>query len=263
MTWIYAIPVWWMMILCIIVACGLACAALAFSRSRLMNNDRITHNDVASAILTTMGTLLAVIVAFLVIGVWQQWDQATQTVQEEAGAASDVAHLAMSLPQPWRYRLVAGVQNYLNIVITEEFPDMRTGGESLRAHHAAQRLQALVASFVPKTIAESNLQSKELDYTGKLLDARRLRILANVTGIPMILWAVVLFAGFLVVIFSFYFRVDRPLAQYVMVIMLTAIIASIYVLIAELDYPFRGDIGIQPNALQHVVQIIHDDTQTR
>jgi hypothetical protein len=89
------------------------------------------------------------------------------------------------------------------------------------------------------------------------LDKRRDRILANNQGIPDILWAAMLFTGAVTVVFSFYFRVDRPHAQYLMVVAETSVIAIIFALIAELDYPFRGDIAIEPYSFIHIMSALH------
>jgi hypothetical protein len=263
MTWVYALPAWLFMPGAVLVACALVSGALSVTRVRLIRNEKITHNDVAGPILGAMGTLLAVVIAFMVIGVWEHYNTAALTVDTEAGALSDIAHLAYALPQPMKKRIVNQALGYLRLAISDEFPRMRSGGESLAAREAVNRLQVTVASFVPQTRAQQALQAQELVYVGRLLDARRSRILANRAGIPTILWAVMFFSGFLTIGLSFYFRVDRPLAQYVMIIMLTAMISSIYALIAELDYPFRGDVGVTPISMQHVYDILREDARAR
>jgi hypothetical protein len=57
--------------------------------------------------------------------------------------------------------------------------------------------------------------------------------------------------------FAFYFRVERPRAHYIMVLTLAGVITITFALIAELDYPFRGDIAISPDAFTEVLQILH------
>jgi hypothetical protein len=42
-----------------------------------------------------------------------------------------------------------------------------------------------------------------------------------------------------------------------MVVALTAVIALTFALIAELDYPFRGDIAVDPYAFVHVIEALH------
>jgi len=256
-TWIYAIPAWLFMTLSVVISCALATGLLAFVRNRITRNEQITHNDVAGPILATIGTLLAVMMSFMVVGVWQEYDAAAQTAQTEASAASDLHHVADAFPTSMRASVQNTVDAYINLVIHEEFPLMRRGAESQAAHDKAYEIQRIIAQYKPRDPVQQLLQTRALDYAGSMLDARRNRILMNHQGIPLILWATMLALGAITVVFSYYFRVDRPGAQYLMVLALTAVIAVTFALIAELDYPFRGDIAIDPYAFVHVIEALH------
>lgn len=241
-----------------IVCSLLAAAGLAFVRSRISRNELITHNDVAGPILSTIGTILAVLMSFMVLGVWQEYDGAAQNVQLEAGTLSDLHHLADAFPNPFRDKLKAKVDKYIETVIQVEWPEMQSGGESLLAHDTAYQIETLVAGFTPKSPTQNTLQSNAIGLTQTFLDARRQRIHDNEQTIPSILWATMLFLGFVTVIFSYYFRVDRPLAQYVMVIALTGVITLTFTLIAELDLPFRGSVNVSVDSFQRAFNTIHN-----
>ncbi|HLI96710.1 MAG TPA: hypothetical protein VKT72_11570 [Candidatus Baltobacteraceae bacterium] len=257
MTWIYAIPARLFMSCAVIGACAIACGLLAIMRARITRNETITHNDVAGPILTIIGTVLAVMMSFMVVGVWQEFDGAAETAQQEASALSDLHHLADAYPEPFRTEVHAAVDRYIALVVTREWPAMRHGGESFEAHDAGYDVQRILTSWRPANPAEQALQARGLTYADTFLDKRRDRILANRQGIPIVLWAAMMFTGAVTVIFSFYFRVDHPRAQYVMVIAETAVITIIFTVIAELDYPFRGDIAIDPYSFIHVMNTLH------
>lgn len=256
--WIYAMPAWLFMAAAVLVSCGTACGLLWFARHRLTRNDTITHNDVAGPVLATMGTVLAVMMSFMVAGVWQEFDASAHTVQIEAGTLSDLHHLADAFPNPAKSRLKNQVDRYLRSVVAIEWPLMRSGGESLSVHNLAYEIEATVVSFRPATAAESNVQQVALETTQRFLDARRSRIHDNRQGIPMPLWATLMLIGAVTVLFSYYFRVDRPAAQYVMVAALTIVISCTFSLIAELDYPFRGDIAVSPGAFVRAYDTVHN-----
>jgi hypothetical protein len=256
-TWIYAIPAWLFISAAVACACALACGLLALVRSRITRNEQITHNDVAGPILTLIGTVLAVMMSFMVIGVWQEYDGAAQTAQQEASALSDLHHLADAYPSAMRTVVQREVDRYIDLVVYDEWPAMRAGRESQAAHDQAYRVAATLTGWRPKSPAEQSLQYRGEDLVGAFLDKRRDRILANRQGIPMVLWATMLFTGAVTVVFSFYFRVDRPRAQYLMVVAETAVVSIIFTLIAELDYPFRGDIAVDPYSFIHVMTMLH------
>ena len=102
------------------------------------------------------------------------------------------------------------------------------------------------------------LQSKALDAANEFLDNRRQRLHANDDGIPPLLWAALIFVGSVVIVFSYYFRVDNAFEQRLMVAALAAVIAIVMLLISEFDYPFRGDIAVKPTAFQHAWNSIHN-----
>jgi hypothetical protein len=256
-TWIYSLPAWLFMAASVIGACALACGLLAFMRARITRNEAITHNDVAGPILTIIGTVLAVMMSFMVVGVWQEYDNAAQTAQSEASALSDLHHLADAYPEPIRSEVKTTVDKYITLVVTREWSEMKHGGESIPAHDTAYDVQRVLTAWRPTNPAEAALQARGETYAGTFLDKRRDRILANRQGIPLVLWATMLFTGMVTVIFSFYFRVDRPHAQYIMVVAETAVITIIFTLIAELDYPFRGDVSIEPYSFIHVMNALH------
>lgn len=257
MTWIYGIPGWLFMSASVIGSCALACGLLALVRRYLSNNEQIAHNDVAGPILTLIGTVLAVMMSFMVVGVWQEYDSAAQTAQQEASALADLHHLADAYPSGVRASVQSGIDRYLSLVVSREWPAMRSGGESAQAHDAAYGIAATLERWRPSDAHETALQARGLEFAGTFLDARRNRILANHQGIPLVLWATMLLTGAITVLFSFYFRVERPRAQYLMVTAETAVISIIFTLIAELDYPFRGDIAVAPYSFLHVMHALH------
>ncbi|MGZ3499271.1 MAG: bestrophin-like domain [Vulcanimicrobiaceae bacterium] len=258
MTWIYALPTWVFAPLAIGALCTLAYAGLFYTRHHLISNERITHNDASGAILSTIGTVLAVLLSFMVVMVWQEYDNSANTVEHEAAAASNLHHLADLLPRPTKDELHREVDRYITVVINEEFPAMRHGELSINATNAAYRLYGIVSNFIPKTSSQQQLQSQGLEFAKTLADARRQRLHDNDWGIPPIFWAMMFFTSAITVAFSYFFRVDNEHAHVLMVVALTAIVAAILVLIAELDYPFRGSSGIGPQSFIEVYSRLHN-----
>ncbi|HEY8313523.1 MAG TPA: DUF4239 domain-containing protein [Candidatus Baltobacteraceae bacterium] len=258
MVWIYGLPSWVFGPLAVAALCVLAAAGLFYARRHVLRNDEITHNDVAGPILGTIGTLLAVMLSFMVVAVWQEYDASANTVEREASAASDLHHLADLLAQPTRNRLKAEVDRYMTVVIHDDFPAMQRGQSSSRARDASYRIYQIVAGFKPASPGQTQLQGEALDLAHVLTDARRQRLHDNRTGIPMILWATMFFLGALTVVFSYFFRIENVTAHFLMTLALTAVIGVMLVLIAELDYPFRGDTAIGPQAIVEAYARTHD-----
>ena len=257
MTWVYALPIWVLAPLAVIVASAVAMAGLHAARWVVQRKQLTSHNDVAGAIFGIIGTVLAVGLSFMFINVWTQYVMASNTVQQEASAVADLHHLADAFPAATRAKIQDGVDKYIHIVITQEWPLMRTGGHSQAAHDTAYSVMGVITSMKPTSSEQIMLQSHALDSANAFLDYRRERLHENDDGIPRLLWGALFFVACTVIIFSYYFRVENPFEQHVMVAALASVIVIVMLLIAEFDYPFRGDVAISPAAFQHAWNSLH------
>ncbi len=257
MTWVYALPIWVLAPLVVIAASIVATVGLHAVRLAIKRKQLVSHNDVAGAIFGIIGTVLAVGLSFMFINVWTQYVLASDTVQREASAIADLHHLAGAFPQPTRAKIQDGVDRYIEIVIHQEWPLMRTGGHSQAAHDAAYSVLDTITGLKPTSSEEIMVQSHALDAANAFLDDRRERLHANDDGIPSILWGALVFVACTVIVFSYYFRVENPFEQHVMVAALASVIVIVMLLIAEFDYPFRGDVAVSPAAFQHAWNSIH------
>lgn len=257
MTWIYVFPFWLFTLLVAGTFCSLACLGLALTRRHLLRDERIPRNDVAGPLLSTIGALLAVMLSFMVVGVWQQFDTSAANVQREAGGIADVYHLAAFMPDPARRRIQADVDRYIYQVIALDWPAMQRGGRSREAYDTLYRILDSIATSDARTPNQTQVQSAAMQSIHTVIDARRRRFHDNGTGIPMILWYTMFFIALVTVFVGFSFRLDSVRAHYTMVIALAAVIAISFVLIAELDYPFRGDVSISPRDFTHEYNHIH------
>jgi len=94
------------------------------------------------------------------------------------------------------------------------------------------------------------LHGETLRAYSQLIEARRLRLDAVLTGLPGPLWFVIV-AGALVSLSStFFFQVEDARLQSIQVVLLAIFVGMIIFIIFALDRPFRGDLGLQPDPYQ-------------
>lgn len=246
MTWIYALPPWLLFIAIVVSAGTVAGTALLWVRRLIPQSDEVTHNDVAGPIIGTVGTILAVILSFLLVTVWQEYDGAAATVAQEASSVSDLYHLAGYFPPPVSQRLQSTLAAYVNAVVDDEWPAMRYGQTSAAARSDAFRALAIVARYQPQTAAQQALQQSALGTATTFIDARRNRLFDNQQGIPVFFWVGNLILAAITVGFCFLFRVRKQGVHLLVTLALTTVIATTFVLIALFDYPFRGDTQLPP-----------------
>jgi hypothetical protein len=248
MTVLYGVPAWLLLALAIVVGVALACAGQIAVRRAFPAVDFRAHNDVGGIVLGVVGGLFGVTLAFIIAIVWQEFDGTTQRVAVEAAAASDLWHTASGLPAPVGPGVRRNLVAYAKTMVDEEWPAMRTGGTSKRAEALLTQTFEDVARLRPANPGQSNAQSASLAYVGALHDARHHRLDDNTSGVSPFEW-VVLFIG-AVAVLGLCYMVGLPSlrTQLVMTGAVAAMIAVMFVLIFELDYPFRGDLSVEPAA---------------
>jgi hypothetical protein len=250
MTALYALPPWFVLIAAVALAAALACGGHILVRRAFPQVDFREHNDVGGIVLGVTGGLFAVMLAFIVAIVWQEFDAATQRVAVEVGAATDLWHTSRGLPAPLGPAVRRELVSYAAAMVHDEWPAMRTGGRSRRAEGLLTRTFEDVAQFRPANAGAANAQSASLQYLGALHDARHHRLDDNSSGVAPFEWTILLIGAIVVVGICFLVGLSSLRAQLIMTGAVAAMIAATFVLIFELDYPFRGELSIEPAGWQ-------------
>src|SRR5919112_5262759 len=119
-------------VLVVIGVCLAAVAGLELVQRLVPAEKRQEHNDVAGFLYAVVGVTYAVLLALLVIAVWEQYQRALETVEGEADSVADIAWLAHQLPETERYQLQELARFYAQEVVDEEWPLMEQGIEGER-----------------------------------------------------------------------------------------------------------------------------------
>ncbi len=214
---------------------------------------RQEHNDVAGFIYAVLGVVYAVLLGLMVVAVWQDWQAAGEAATDEANELATVFWLAHGIPQPQGRHIQETARAYARVVVEEEWPLMRQGKASPRAWDLLDELRGDIEAFDPTTDAQQVLYDQELQRVHELSDARRERLLAAETGLPAILWLVLLVGGVIVVGFTYLFGLRSTVVHTLMVAALALTISLVLFIVGALDYPFEGDVRVGPDAFESVL----------
>jgi heme/copper-type cytochrome/quinol oxidase subunit 2 len=77
-------------VLVIGAVCLVALAGLELVQRLVPATSRQPHNDVAGFIYAALGVIYAVLLALVVIAVWEEYDAANVTVEQEANALAEI-----------------------------------------------------------------------------------------------------------------------------------------------------------------------------
>src|ERR687889_1763185 len=120
-------------ILVVLVVSAAAVAGLMLVQRFISSELRERHNDVAGFVYAGVGVVYAVLLALVVIAVWEQYQRARETVETEANAVAEIAWLAHRLPEPDHHELQEDARSYAQEVVEEEWPRMAQGLEGVQS----------------------------------------------------------------------------------------------------------------------------------
>jgi hypothetical protein len=223
---------------------------------------RQKHNDVAGFIYAVLGVIYAVLLALVVIAVWEDFGRARETVEAEANATAEIFWLAHRLPEPERHRLQELSRSYAREVVHKEWPLMREGQAPLMEQGQAtptgwaliDDIRATLQGFEPRAPAEEALYAEGLDQVEGLADARRMRLVAAHEGIPAVLWVVLVMAGVAAVGFTYLFGLESTWAHRLMVAALAGVIGLVLFTIGAMEHPFSGGARIGTGAFELILE---------
>jgi len=214
---------------------------------------RQAHNDVAGFIYAVLGVAYAVLLGLMVVAVWDDRQEAQSAATEEANELSAIFWIAHALPEPEARHIQKLVRDYATVVVSEEYPLMEHGKSSPEAWALLDDLRASVEAIQPTNDTQLVLYDNEIQRLHDLGDSRRERLLHAEEGLPAILWAVLLVGGMIEVGFTYLFGLQNTIVHVLMVAALALIIGLVLFTIGALDFPFRGDLKIEPTAFESVL----------
>lgn len=218
---------------------------------------RQQHNDVAGFIYAVLGVVYAVLLGFVTIAVWEDFEAAKHTANNEANDLGELFWLAQELPEPQRSKVQELAQSYAKAVVDEEWSLMEQGHASPRAWALVDEMRSSIYEFDPKTYAEQARYDEGLVLVRDLVDQRRLRLLDASEGIPYILWGVLLIGGIIVVGFTYLFGLANTRSHTLMIAALAAVISIVLFTIHALDHPFNGITRVDSDGFEAVLESIN------
>lgn len=245
-------PLWLLAVILVGLGTLVSMMGPALIRRRVGFHRLVINNEVAGFKFATVGVLYAVLLAFLVIVVWEKFSDAEVDVVQEAGAVATLYRLADGIGGEPGSVIREDLTRYVNRAIEDDWPAMEHGHAATSVRHALDSLYAAVLTFRPNDRAGSALLSESLRQLDAVTAARRARLVMATGLLPGLIW-LVLFGGAIVTIgFTFFFGAENLRAQMVMTGVLAALIFGELLIVIAIDHPFAGTIKVGPEPLYAV-----------
>jgi hypothetical protein len=234
--------------LIIVLFCTLLAGAVSVFVHRTVHIElRRKHNEIGTAVFLQLGVIFAVLLAFVFSEVWSQYNNAGEAVEMECSALQGAAVLASALPAQLGAPILAAEQSYIASVIRDEWPMMfENRGEDLTVAAKLTQIIQATARLRPGGPADMGTRQQLLGFLEEANAHRSERIFQIGSGVPMLLWCLLIGFGIVLAAFVTMAGVDNGGALVSFSMTFAAAVAAILVLIHLLDFPFEGALALGP-----------------
>jgi hypothetical protein len=211
------------------------------------------HNDVLGFTYAAVGIINAVLLGFVVITVWQKFDNDVDAADHEAHAVADLIRLLPGLPPAEQSVVRQDLANYLHTVVDQEWPAMdRSEATGAPGTAIIDDIWRAYGSTGQELTSQNQFYVMGLQRVADLGGFHRDRIRESGQGLPPLLWAMLVGGSVLTVGFVYLFGVAEDWAHAAMVGSVLASVALLLFLVFELQNPYSGDVRVPPESF-HVV----------
>jgi hypothetical protein len=206
------------------------------------------------AMMTPLGVVIGLVIAFLAARVWSNMDHAHAYVAEEASEIREAALLTDILPPEVRTAVHGDIKHYLEFVDAEDWPAMLQGHASLRRlpEGLPDALKTLL-TFVPQQPGQGVAQEHAVRAIEGALQARRDRIVLSEAAIAPVQWLVIVLLDALILLTIAMLHVGRHITTAINLFIFSTAVAACIVLLMINDRPFTsGGITVRPIPLQEI-----------
>lgn len=244
----------WVMGLIILGVAELYALGLTIGARAIWGSDRLSlNNEVAGFKFAVVGVLYAVLLAFVVIAVWEQYRDTESAVRNEAKAIVDLQLLSHALSEPAATSIRQHLNDYVGEVRDSEWRTMAEGKSSESASGHLQRLSAAIFQASPSELKDIALYQHALDLLGTINDNRNERLDSSDGSVPGVLWLALIGGGLITLGYTAFFGTTNFKAQILMTAALAALVGLVLFVCAALDFPFTGDVAISPAPFEQAV----------
>jgi hypothetical protein len=247
-----SLPLWQLILLVVVIPTAVAMAAQVLIRKWAGVDKLARNNEIAGFKFATVGVIYAVLLAFVVIAVWEKFSDAQNAVTEEAGAIAALHHFTEG-KEAETVAMQAALSKYLTTAIDDEWPAMGREGESPATDHALDTLyQAAIALNRSGSMGTASM-AEIFRLVDEVTAARRVRLHLATGLVPNVIWIALFMGALLTVGFTLFFGSENPVAQVSMTGVLSVLVTTGLVVILSIDHPFTGPVYIHPDPLASVL----------
>jgi hypothetical protein len=243
---LFAIPLWLLAVILNAWLVAVALGGLWLTRRYILPRMRLRYDDayIAAAAVQSAMLLYGLVTALTAVGVWQRYSQVSDIVSSEATAIVSLWRDVGGYPEPLKTTSQDLLRGYTEQIIRDAWPKQRRGEIPSEGVLWMDRLQAQIFAFEPVTEGQKIVHAEILRAFNQLVQKRRQRLDSVQSGLPSVMWFVLLPGAMGCIVLFLFFQVDNARFHAILLVGLSGFLAMVLFVIVTLDRPFVGDMGI-------------------
>jgi hypothetical protein len=253
--WLLSLPTVWLIVV-VLAATYAVAGVICLAVMGLSSGDRLTvFSSLSPGLLSPLGVVFGLIVAFLASGIWTNANVAQTAVNTEASSMRAAVLLSDVFPAPTGREMRVLVSRQVDEDVKVEWPLMEKGTASIQSVPAPLHAALLLAFRLrPRGAGEIEAQRQLVTQIQNALDGRRDRIIVSHSQVNAVKWFGVVALGLLLLAAIACVHAAQPgTALLALGVFATAIALSVILILSQ-DRPFSGPFGIKPTPLEHIRQ---------
>jgi len=251
------LPPWLLFILTNALFIGVSILLLYIVRCCAHYQIRKNHNDVVASIFNKAGTVFGIMLAFVVVILWQEYNKSMDRALKEGTEALELYQdLSLYPKQKQAVGAIKSLVLFAELVIKDEYPAMAKMKMSPTTEQAMSKLRNEIQHISPQNRQEQILYTKILKDLENVSKLRQERLAEIESSLPGIVWGALLVGAIVTIMFSILLGAEKLWLHSMLTSMLAVILATAFYLIIELDYPFVGELSAKPTSYIKMLQTI-------
>jgi len=209
-------------------------------------------HDVTGPFFSTLGTVYGIFLAFVFTATWQAYSTTSTNVVQEARYLRDLYFVTKAFPQPTQGELQRLLRTYRNSVVNDEWKCLEKGDASPKTIQLLQEIGDAYLRLKPSNDQEKDFFRTSIECLTTMNSLRASRIDDSASGLPPILWFVLLVGAVATIGLSYLFEAQNFWLQAILTILLTGVICMTFCIILNLDFPFTGGTTISSESFHRI-----------
>ncbi|MGZ7023806.1 MAG: bestrophin-like domain [Ilumatobacteraceae bacterium] len=246
----------WLAPIIVVVVVAVAVTAKLLVRRRAPVGGWFTDAPRSAGSLSVIGTMFAVMLAFVILFSLQSYQRAREGSSVEAVAITELDAVAQVFPTPTSDRLRGDLVCYGRAVINDEWPAMQDGHSSALVESWVDRMHDGFAAANPSEARQEAAYAQWFDEEARRREGRRERLAEATPFMPVPLWFALGIGASLTLAYMVV-QADRRegmIIQAIPIGFVAALVSAGLLVVVFLDNPYTGGSGsIEPTEMSRTL----------